>query len=162
MEQILLQTLAFDLRIEHPYRHLLTIIKNLNRKKISPRSPPDEGSSLLKIFLLSIDQSAYWRKKKVPQEQSKSLLQTGWNVLNDSCHTTLSLQFKPDLLAVGALVIAKKYLKLNIELFTEKDETDAKAIESITLQILDLYEKRKQLKVSRACHQCDLPFSNKF
>eukprot|EP01119_Soliformovum_irregulare_P025194 TRINITY_DN9263_c0_g1_i1.p1 TRINITY_DN9263_c0_g1~~TRINITY_DN9263_c0_g1_i1.p1 ORF type:complete len:408 (-),score=65.74 TRINITY_DN9263_c0_g1_i1:3-1226(-) len=104
-ELLILQTLAFDLTVEHPYKFLLGYVKTI--------------------------------------KGDNKLAQVAWNFVNDSLRTNLCLQFRPQLVAAGAIFLATKYLRYKIpegrvpwwELF------DAKLadLEEISQQILELY-----------------------
>eukprot|EP00897_Mesotaenium_endlicherianum_P005676 jgi/Mesen1/5136/ME000255S04112 len=42
-----------------------------------------------------------------------ALVQVAWNFLNDGLHTSLCLQFRPRLIALGAIYLSSKFLKVN-------------------------------------------------
>lgn len=124
LERILLQTLRFDLEVEHPYDHLIKYIKHF---KVVRRGQNDEGLH-------------------------KELLQSAWTFLNDSCCTTVCLQFEPEIVAIAMLLLACKTGFFEIvdwenhrpehrywwEVYVEN--LDELTLESICHQVLDVYQ----------------------
>lgn len=80
LERILLQTLRFDLEVEHSYDYLIKYVKSLKVYH------PDRNE----------------------EDAQKSLLQSAWTFLNDSCCTTLCLQYEPEIVAIAMLFLARK------------------------------------------------------
>uniref|UniRef100_A0A6G1SBN5 Cyclin-K n=1 Tax=Aceria tosichella TaxID=561515 RepID=A0A6G1SBN5_9ACAR len=80
LERILLQTLRFDLEVEHSYDYLIKYVKRL------------------KVH----------RADSSEDEAHKCLLQSAWTFANDSCCTTLCLQYAPEIVAIAMLFLARK------------------------------------------------------
>lgn len=81
LERILLQTLRFDLEVEHPYEHLIKYVKHF--EVTNAAGVTDE---VIK----------------------KELLQSAWTFLNDSCCTTLCLRYEPEIVAIAMLYLGCK------------------------------------------------------
>lgn len=124
LERILLQTIRFDLEIEHPYDHLVSYVKH---------------------FVAS--------KKGVKGEAvQREVLQSAWTFLNDSCCTTVSLQYEPEIVAVAVILLACKTGEFEVtdwdnrkpehrywwDAYTEN--LDELTLENICHQILDFYQ----------------------
>ncbi|CAH7667906.1 cyclin-like protein [Phakopsora pachyrhizi] len=88
-EGILLQTLYFDLAVNHPYTTLIQTVKNIHISH--SRIRPIEKS-------LPIDM-ADWTK-------AKSLAQASWGFLNGSLMTPLCVIHRPEVIAAAAFLIA--------------------------------------------------------
>lgn len=86
LERILLQTLRFELEIEHPYEHLLKYVKKFS---VSQEGRKDD---------------------EVPKE----LLQSAWTFVNDSFCSTLCVQYEPEIVAVAMINLACKIHKFQI------------------------------------------------
>ncbi|KAJ8411799.1 hypothetical protein AAFF_G00154370 [Aldrovandia affinis] len=128
LERILLQTIKFDLQVEHPYQFLLRYAKQLKDKYVS----------------LSGD------KNKV-----QKLVQMAWTFVNDSLCTMLSLQWEPEIIAVAVMYLAGRLCKFDIQEWTSKQssrrwweqfvqDVPVELLEDICHQILDLYSQGKQ------------------
>ena len=134
LERILLQTLRFDLEVEHPYGHLVKYVKDINNKL------PIQSNDAIQ----------------------KQLLQAAWTFLNDSCCTTVCLQYEPEIIAVAMVFFACKTVESLAdwnnrspdqrfwwETYVENLETNA--LEDICHQVLDMYQSmQKQEAVSEA------------
>ncbi|KAI8445620.1 hypothetical protein BY996DRAFT_4649792 [Phakopsora pachyrhizi] len=88
-EGILLQTLCFDLAVNHPYTTLIQTVKNIHISH--SRIRPIEKS-------LTIDM-ADWTK-------AKSLAQASWDFLNNSLMTPLCVIYRPEVIAAAAFLIS--------------------------------------------------------
>ncbi|CAH7671068.1 hypothetical protein PPACK8108_LOCUS5833 [Phakopsora pachyrhizi] len=88
-EGILLQTLCFDLAVNHPYTTLIQTVKNIHISH--SRIRPIEKS-------LPIDM-ADWTK-------AKSLAQASWDFLNNSLMTPLCVIYRPEVIAAAAFLIS--------------------------------------------------------
>ncbi|TRY77570.1 hypothetical protein DNTS_007212 [Danionella cerebrum] len=126
LERILLQTIKFDLQVEHPYQFLLRYAKQL--KGICSAGD----------------------KNKV-----QKLVQMAWTFVNDSLCTMLSLQWEPEIIAVAVMYLAGRLCKFDIQEWTSKQSTrrwweqfvqdvPVELLEDICHQILDLYSQGKQ------------------
>ncbi|XP_065119806.1 cyclin-K isoform X3 [Paramisgurnus dabryanus] len=130
LERILLQTIKFDLQVEHPYQFLLRYAKQLK----------DHSRSCF-----SGD------KNKV-----QKLVQMAWTFVNDSSLCTmLSLQWEPEIIAVAVMYLAGRLCKFDIQEWTSKQssrrwweqfvqDVPVELLEDICHQILDLYSQGKQ------------------
>ena len=57
----------------------------------------------------------YVRKlEKIEQRAMQKLVQLAWTFINDTMSTTLCLQWEPDIIAISALYLSSKVLKLEI------------------------------------------------
>lgn len=126
-ERLLLHALEFDFNVEHSYKYLLNIVKDMS-----------------KIGL-------------VKEGNARELAQVAWNFANDSLRTTLCLQFSAEEIAAAVLYLAAKYLGRNINLqknWWTQLELNSSMCEEIGNQILDLYEQNGStalLEVKTAC-----------
>lgn len=124
LERILLQTLRFDLEVEHPYDHLIKYVRHLVVVKAGHRG----------------------------EIVHKELLQSAWTFLNDSCCTTVCLQFEPEIVAIAMLLLACKTGKFEIIEWdnrrpdhrfwwdTHVENLDEITLEFICHQVLDVYQ----------------------
>lgn len=125
MERVVLNSVAFDMYIEHPYKYIMKY-----RSKIKT-----EGASA---------------------ESSRQLAQVAWNFINDSLRTTLALQHDARTMAIAALYLAFKFLKMRAPpgapWWAEIEPKISQAVlEEISNTILDLYEdKPKDKRSARA------------
>eukprot|EP01116_Phalansterium_solitarium_P015891 TRINITY_DN3565_c0_g2_i1.p1 TRINITY_DN3565_c0_g2~~TRINITY_DN3565_c0_g2_i1.p1 ORF type:complete len:214 (+),score=23.35 TRINITY_DN3565_c0_g2_i1:429-1070(+) len=105
-EQIVVRTLAFELTVQQPYKHLMNYASTL-------RAPAP-------------------------------LLQTAWNVMNDSFCTLVCIDFQPHEIAAASLFLAAKLLQFELpsgrRAWWEVFETTTQTLERISHQILDMYE----------------------
>lgn len=86
LERILLQTLRFDLEVEHPYDHLIKYVKHFTVVKKDAEGNIIERS----------------------ETTHKGLLQSAWTFLNDSRGTTVCLRYEPEIVAIAMLYLACK------------------------------------------------------
>lgn len=129
LERILLQTLRFDLEVEHPYEHLIKYVKRLTVVKIKDHSPQEIAQ--------------------------KELLQSAWTFINDSCCTTVCLQYEPEIVAIAMILLGcKTQPPPGIEVRDWKDRKsehrnwwdvyvenlDSTILEDICHQVLDVYQ----------------------
>jgi len=124
LERILLQTLRFDLEVEHPYDHLIKYVKH---------------------FVVV-------RNGHKDETVHKELLQSAWTFLNDSCCTTVCLQYEPEIVAIAMLLLACKTGAFEIcdwdnrrlehkywwDVYVEN--LDELTLENICHQVLDVYQ----------------------
>ncbi|CAH7677648.1 cyclin-like protein [Phakopsora pachyrhizi] len=87
-EGILLQTLCFDLAVDHPYTTLIQMVKNIHISH--SRIRPIEKSLLIDM--------ADWTK-------AKSLAQASWGFLSNSLMTPLCVIHRPEVIAAAAFLI---------------------------------------------------------
>lgn len=124
LERILLQTLRFDLEVEHPYPHLITYHKHM---EVVRRGHKDES-------------------------YKTDLLQSAWTFLNDSCCTTVCLQYEPEIVAIAMLLLACKTCSFEIIEWENKkpehkhwweayvENLDEATLEAICHSVLDVYQ----------------------
>ncbi|XP_064783856.1 cyclin-K-like isoform X1 [Oncorhynchus masou masou] len=130
LERILLQTIKFDLQVEHPYQFLLRYAKQLKDLK-------------------------YFRSVSGDKNKVQKLVQMAWTFVNDSLCTMLSLQWEPEIIAVAVMYLAGRLCKFDIQEWTSKQssrrwweqfvqDVPVELLEDICHQILDLYSQGKQ------------------
>uniref|UniRef100_V9KRC4 Cyclin-K n=1 Tax=Callorhinchus milii TaxID=7868 RepID=V9KRC4_CALMI len=128
LERILLQTIKFDLQVEHPYQFLLKYAKQLKVQ-----------------FSLSLGD-----KNKL-----QKLVQMAWTFVNDSLCTMLCLQWEPEIIAVAVMYLAGRLCKFEIQEWSAKpiyrrwweqfvQDVPVELLEDICHQILDLYSQGQQ------------------
>lgn len=130
LERVLLQTIKFDLMVEHPYKYLLKFAKRL--KDAEGNSDKDE---------------------KVKNAIQK-MVQMAWTFINDSLCTPLTLLWEPDIIAVALMYLASRLTKvelgdkMNIDGRRVKwweslvDDVTIDLLEDICHQVLDLYSEQ--------------------
>lgn len=125
LERILLQTLRFDLEVEHAYGYLIKYVKNI---KVQSQTLSGEDAH-------------------------KSLLQSAWTFINDSCCTTVCLQYEPEIVAIAMLLLACKTGGFEIIDWENRRpgihknwwdvyvaNLEVETLESICHQVLDVYQ----------------------
>lgn len=80
LERILLQTLRFDLEVEHPYEHLIKYVRQFVVVRDGQR-----------------DESIH-----------TGLIQQAWAFINDSYCTTVCCQYEPEIVAIAMILLACK------------------------------------------------------
>lgn len=125
LERILLQTLRFDLEVEHPYEHLVRYAKQI---KVVHRGQNDVT---------------------VPLEK---LIGPAWAFLNDSCCTTVCLQYEPEIVAIAVVFLACKTGAFEVIDWDHRhsrhrywwdayvENLDEATLENICHQVLDVYQ----------------------
>uniref|UniRef100_A0A674F6R5 Cyclin K n=1 Tax=Salmo trutta TaxID=8032 RepID=A0A674F6R5_SALTR len=98
LERILLQTIKFDLQVEHPYQFLLRYAKQLKDLK-------------------------YFRSVSGDKNKVQKLVQMAWTFVNDSLCTMLSLQWEPEIIAVAVMYLAGRLCKFDIQEWTSKQSS---------------------------------------
>lgn len=137
LERILLQTIKFDLQVEHPYQFLLKYAKQLKVQ-----------------FSLSVGD-----KNKL-----QKLVQMAWTFVNDSLCTMLCLQWEPEIIAVAVMYLAGRLCKFEIQEWSAKpiyrrwweqfvQDVPVELLEDICHQILDLYSQGQQQMPQASQHQ---------
>lgn len=126
LEKILLQTLRFDLEVEHPYEHLMKYVKELE---------------------------VVFRDVTV---NLRTFAQRAWSSTNDSFCTTVCLQYEPEIVAIAMLLLASKKDSVEIKNWTNRkpehaywwdvyvENLDELTLEDVCHQVLDYYEVRLQ------------------
>lgn len=113
-ERLLLHSLGFNFHAEHPYKHLLRIVKQMSEENV------------------------------IPEKNARDLAQVAWNFANDSLRTLLCLQYTSLEVAHSVLFLASKFLssKISVEKkWWENCVVEQNIREDISNQILDLYEQ---------------------
>lgn len=131
LEKILLQTLKFDLEVEHPYENLLEFAKQLH---LENDHFPDANNSFLQ----------------------RELIQKAWTFLNDSYCTNICLQYEPEVIAISMLFLARKVGKFRIVNWDDRqnhhknwwdahaENLDAYMLNQIGHKMLDMYSYVKE------------------
>lgn len=131
LERILLQTLRFDLEVEHPYDHLIRYVK----------------------------QFTVVRAGQKDESIRREILQSAWTFLNDSCCTTVCLQYEPEIVAIAMLLLACKtggFEVLDWDHRTSRhqfwwdayvENLDEPTLENICHQVLDVYQLFSKNKI---------------
>lgn len=114
-ERMLLQTLNFDLCVEHPYRFLIDTVKSLNLAGI------------------------------VEEKKKKDLAQRAVNYLNDSYCLNLCLRFPPQTIANACIYLSAAHLDMAVlpikaGRWGDKLDISEKDLEVITSEVLGIYE----------------------
>lgn len=124
LERILLQTLRFDLEVEHPYEHLIRYVK----------------------------QFRVVRSGQSGDMVTKEILQSAWTFVNDSCCTTVCLQFEPEIVAIAMLLLSCKTGKFEVVDWDHRkprhrfwwdvyvENLEPSTLETICHQVLDVYQ----------------------
>ncbi|KAI1702098.1 cyclin-K [Ditylenchus destructor] len=94
LERVLLQTVRFDLHVEHPYPFLLQYAKAL-KENVS---------------------------EEADKELIAQAVQHAWAFVNDSASTTLCLQWEPEVVAISMLYMAIKLAKMEVQSETLDDQ----------------------------------------
>ncbi|CAF0982306.1 unnamed protein product [Brachionus calyciflorus] len=131
-EKILLQTIKFDLQVDHPYGYLLKYAKKL--KIDLEKACPDES------------------KRVKLKSELENMVQKTWGFINDSFSTTLCLEWEPEIIAIALMYLASKLFKFEINDWIGKKDNlqqnwwdqfvenlDLGILEDICHQVLDLY-----------------------
>ncbi|GAB2240526.1 hypothetical protein Droror1_Dr00021044 [Drosera rotundifolia] len=77
-----------------------------------------------------------------------ALAQVAWNFVNDGLRTSLSLQFKPQHIAAGAIFLAAKFLKVKLpsdgeKVWWQEFDVNPRQLEEISNQMLEQYEQNR-------------------
>lgn len=134
LERVLLHTIGFELSIVHPYIILVEQIKKLihNRQLEYINPPTSSGSS-----------------SQTMSKMLNELVQYSMNFANDSFHTSLCLQFSPQLIASACVYLAGHFTKVrpaNSRTWLDVlgcPDTDAEALSSTCAQIIELIVDRR-------------------
>jgi hypothetical protein len=112
-ERLLLHTLIFEFNIEHPYKYLLSTLKEM--------------------------QSLGY----ISEDNTRELAQIAWNFANDSLRTTVCLRHSAKDCAYAVIYLATKFMGSKIHLpkdWCSALEMDKHISEQISNEVLDLYE----------------------
>lgn len=131
LERVILHTIGFELSIDHPYKFCVDHIRKLVDKKLVKYKTTPTG--------LSSDQ--------VKRKMMNELVQYSMSCANDSMHTSLCLQFSPQLIATACVYLAAQFS--GVEPANGEDwrkileDPDIESLASICLQIMELISDRK-------------------
>lgn len=124
LERILLQTLRFDLEVEHPYDHLVKYAKHC----------------------------VVVRAGQKEEIGHKELLQSAWTFCNDSFCTIVCLQYEPEIVAIAMILLACKTSSFEILNWDNRrtehrnwwdahvENLDVDTLEDICHRVLDVYQ----------------------
>ena len=133
LERVILHTIGFELSIDHPYKFLVEQIKKLiHNRQLEYITPPPGGQT-----------------SQTMSKMMNELVQYSMNFANDSVHTSLCLQFSPQLIATACVYLAGHFAKVrptNNKTWLEAlgcPDTDAEALSSICAQIIELIVDRR-------------------
>jgi hypothetical protein len=148
LERVILHTIGFELSVDHPYKFLVEQIKKLiHTRQLEYITPPKNLTS-----------------SQIMSKMLNELVQYSMNFANDSVHTSLCLQFSPQLIATSCVYLAGHFAKVQttnnkktwLEILTacppaaaaqqqqgEQQQQDAEALCSICGQIIELIVDRR-------------------
>lgn len=130
LERVILHTIGFELSIDHPYKFLVELIKQLVHKREveyiqkDPAIPPPQALG----------------------KMMNEMVQYAMNFANDSMHTSLCLQFDPHTIAVACVFMAANFAKVRP---VSKDWLEllgypsVEALGSICVQVIELIAERR-------------------
>eukprot|EP01122_Echinamoeba_exundans_P007351 TRINITY_DN2241_c0_g1_i1.p1 TRINITY_DN2241_c0_g1~~TRINITY_DN2241_c0_g1_i1.p1 ORF type:complete len:531 (-),score=88.09 TRINITY_DN2241_c0_g1_i1:57-1649(-) len=133
-ERILLQTISFDLMVEHPYRYLKPFAMQVAVPAHLQALPDQERPQAILEF-------------------RQGIVQRAWNFVNDSFTTTLCLQYPAKAIATAASYLACRTLNIDAQAtsdgkpFYEVMDVVPAQLEDIINQILDLYTNRPEINI---------------
>eukprot|EP01080_Neovahlkampfia_damariscottae_P000734 gene734-8986_t len=120
VEQTLLTTLDFDLKIEHPYKYLVGYVKKIENYKKT------EGEAM-------------------DPKSRNDLAQVGWNFVNDSLRTRTPLMFPSQKVGAAAIYLGSKYLEFNLpKNWVDLLDINIEDTKEICIQILNLYDEETE------------------
>lgn len=131
LERIILHTIGFELSIDHPYKFLVEQIKKLIHTRQIKYITPPAGSN----------------NSQIMGKMMNELVQYSMSFANDSMHTSLCLQFSPQLIATACVFLAAQFSK--VEPSGDGDwrkvlgDPDVESLASICVQVMDLIADRK-------------------
>lgn len=130
LERVILHTIGFELSIDHPYKFLVEQIKKLIQKREVKYITPPSGSNTGQIM----------------GKMMNELVQYGMSFANDSMHTSLCLQFSPQLIATACVFLAVQFDKVEPVSGDWRKllgDPDVESLASICVQIMDMIADRK-------------------
>lgn len=105
LERILLQTIKFDLQVEHPYSYLLKYAKCLKGTHMN---------LINTIMNHTLNNKIHYGYIAGDKNKLQKMVQMAWTFVNDSLCTTLSLQWEPEIIAVALMYLAGKLSKFEV------------------------------------------------
>lgn len=130
LERVILHTIGFELSIDHPYKFLVEQIKKMIHTRQLKYITPPAGSNTGQIM----------------GKMMNELVQYSMSFANDSMHTSLCLQFPPQLIATACVFLSAQFSKVepvNGDWRKLLGDPDVDALTSISVQIMDLIADRK-------------------
>ena len=131
MERVILHTIGFELSIDHPYKFFVDQIKRLTQTRQLVYKTPLPNLSTNQTY----------------QKMMNELVQYSMSFANDSMHTSLCLQFTPQLIATAVVYLACQFSKIVPQSGSTWSkalgEPEIESLASICIQILDLIAERK-------------------
>ena len=131
LERVILHTIGFELSIDHPYKFFVEQIKKLiHTRQLKYINPPPAGSNTGQIM----------------GKMMNELVQYSMSFANDSMHTSLCLQFSPQLIATACVFLAGQFSKVEPVSGDWRKllgDPDVESLASISIQIMDLIADRK-------------------
>ncbi|CAB9500354.1 Cyclin [Seminavis robusta] len=133
LERVVLHTIGFELSIDHPYKFLVEIIKKLTHTRQLEYKNPQSSS-----------------KTSSMNNMLNDLVKYSMCFANDSVHTSLCLQFSPQLIATACVYLAGHFA--NVQPTNNKKTwlevlacppNQAEAVSSICGQIIELIVDRR-------------------
>lgn len=156
LERVILHTIGFELSIDHPYKFFVEQVKKL----IQTRQLKYKSSS-------SSSSAATANTRETYNKMMTELCQYCMSFANDSMHTSLCLQFSPQLIATACVYLACQFANVepanssssssntsssssnsssfgsSMEWKTLLGDPDIESLASICIQIMDLIADRK-------------------
>ena len=133
LERVILHTIGFELSIDHPYKFSVELIKKLiHTRQIKYKQDPKDMSS-----------------SQIMNKMMNELVQYSMSFANDSMHTSLCLQFSPQLIATACVYMACQFAKVEPVVTGVASwskvlgDPDMESFVSSCLQIMELIADRK-------------------
>lgn len=138
LERVILHTIGFELSIDHPYKFFVEQVKKLiHTRQVKYKTPPPNLNTT-----------------QVMSKMMNELVQYSMSFANDSMHTSLCLQFSPQLIATACIYLAAQFSKVepaplpgvpgnDWRKVLGDTNTDIESLASICIQIMDLVADRK-------------------
>lgn len=135
LERVVLHTIGFELSVDHPYKFLVDQVTTMvPNKQIE--------------YMVSTAQTPNLGKLK------QDMVQYAMNFANDSMHTTLCLQYPPNLIAAACVYMGGQYGQIRptggkkwVDILG--NDLDMGTLASITIQILELIADKRGVDQSK-------------
>ena len=136
LERVILHTIGFELSIDHPYKFFVEQIKKaVDTRQLKYKDPPKD-----------------LKTSQVMGKMMQELVQYSMSFANDSMHTSLCLQFPPQLIATSCVYLAGQFAKIEPAIpcsspsegwFKILGNPDVDNLASTCIQIMDLIADRR-------------------
>lgn len=103
LERVILHTIGFELSIDHPYKFLVEQIKKMVPSRQIEYIASSSGSNGTSAPTLSMAEQT---------KMTNELVQNAMNFANDSMHTSLCLQYDPQVVAQTCVYMSGQYCKM--------------------------------------------------